>query len=57
MHRQLFIHSLNRSILPPLWINGKLRALDIGIKGIVNCQNTLDKGVLRMQQWPLDIPQ
>ena len=26
-------------------------------KGIVNCQNTLDKGVPRMQQWPLDIPQ
>ena len=27
------------------------------IKGIVNCQNTLDKGVPKMQQWPLDIPQ
>ena len=26
-------------------------------KGIVNCQNKLDKGVPRMQQWPLDIPQ
>ena len=26
-------------------------------KGIVNCQHTLDKGVPRMQQWPLDIPQ
>ena len=26
-------------------------------KDIVNCQNTLDKGVPRMQQWPLDIPQ
>ena len=24
--------------------------------GIVNCQNKLDKGVPRMQQWPLDIP-
>ena len=24
---------------------------------IVNCQNKLDKGVPRMHQWPLDIPQ
>ena len=27
------------------------------IKGVVNCQNTRDNGVPRMQQWPLDIPQ
>ena len=27
------------------------------IKGLVNCQHKLDKGVPRMQQWPLDIPQ
>ena len=26
-------------------------------KGVVNCQNTRDNGVSRMQQWPLDIPQ
>ena len=29
---------------------------NICIKGIVNCQNTLDKGVPIMQQCPLDIP-
>ena len=29
----------------------------IVFKDIVNCQNTLDKGVPRMQQWPTDIPQ
>ena len=26
-------------------------------KGVVNCQNTRDNVVPRMQQWPLDIPQ
>ena len=29
----------------------------IAIKGIVNCQNTRDNVVPRIQQWPLDIPQ
>ena len=28
-----------------------------GIKGVVNCQNTWDNVVPRMQQWLLDIPQ
>ena len=27
------------------------------VKGVVNCQNTRDNVVPRMQQWPLDIPQ
>ena len=27
------------------------------LKGVVNCQNTRDNEVPRMQQWPLDIPQ
>ena len=27
------------------------------LKGVVNCQNTRDNVVTRMQQWPLDIPQ
>ena len=27
------------------------------IKGVVNCQNTRDNVVPRIQQWPLDIPQ
>ena len=41
-----------------MMVYGELGAipLDFDIKGIVNCQNTLDKGVPRMQQWPLDIP-
>ena len=27
------------------------------LKDVVNCQNTRDNVVPRMQQWPLDIPQ
>ena len=29
----------------------------IYLKGVVNCHNTRDNVVPRMQQWPLDIPQ
>ena len=41
------------------WSSSWARILNVQdiIKGVVNCQNTRDNVVPRMQQWPLDIPQ
>ena len=50
----------NTHAIDPMYAHKVYRVNDLyrmAVKGVVNCQNTLDNVVPRMQQWPLDIPQ
>ena len=52
------LEDLSKRLIYPLNIlSHTLPLVVLLIKGVVNCQNTRDNVVPRMQQWPLDIPQ